>query len=61
MGSRSKQIVSLAEIPEEAGGLVGYGDSGDSPGGPLPAPPTQARGVDKRDRIYDAAIARYAG
>jgi AcrR family transcriptional regulator len=38
--------------------LIGYGDSGRQ--SPLPAPPTQARGVDKRDRLYEAAIARYA-
>jgi AcrR family transcriptional regulator len=37
--------------------LIGYGDGGRQ--SPLPAPPTQARGVDKRDRLYDAAIARY--
>jgi TetR/AcrR family transcriptional regulator len=40
-------------------GLVGYG-SDEPVTGTLPAPPTQARGVDKRDRIYEAAIARYA-
>lgn len=27
---------------------------------PLPAPPTQARGADKRDRLYEAAVARFA-
>jgi AcrR family transcriptional regulator len=37
--------------------LVGYGDGGRQ--APLPVPPTQARGVDKRDRLYEAAIARY--
>jgi AcrR family transcriptional regulator len=26
---------------------------------PLPSPPTQARGAEKRDRLYDAAMARY--
>jgi AcrR family transcriptional regulator len=37
--------------------LVGYASGrGHSP---LPTPPTQARGVEKRDRLYDAAIARY--
>ena len=41
-----------------AGSLIGYGDGGRQ--SPLPAPPTQARGVDKRDRLYQAAIARYA-
>jgi AcrR family transcriptional regulator len=45
-------------IPEKAEDvLVAYGDG--SRQGPLPAPPTQARGVDKRDRLYEAAIARY--
>jgi AcrR family transcriptional regulator len=38
-------------------GFIGYGGGiGQSP---LPAPPTQARGVEKRDRLYDAAMARY--
>jgi AcrR family transcriptional regulator len=37
--------------------LVGYG--GDGGRSPLPAPPTQARGAEKRDRLYEAAIARY--
>ena len=37
--------------------VVGYG--GGMSQSPLPAPPTQARGVDKRDRLYDAAMARY--
>jgi AcrR family transcriptional regulator len=37
--------------------FVGYG--GGFSQSPLPAPPTQARGVDKRDRLYDAAMARY--
>jgi AcrR family transcriptional regulator len=47
-----------SRVNELPGGLVGYGDD-DSPGTPLPTPPTQARGFDKRDRIYRAAIARY--
>jgi AcrR family transcriptional regulator len=38
--------------------LVGYG-GGDTPAARLPAPPTQARGFEKRDRIYEAAIARF--
>jgi TetR/AcrR family transcriptional regulator, repressor for uid operon len=38
--------------------LVGYG-VGDVPPARLPSPPTQARGFDKRDRIYEAAIARF--
>jgi AcrR family transcriptional regulator len=37
--------------------FVGYGGGAGS--SPLPAPPTQARGVDKRDRLYEAAMARY--
>ena len=37
--------------------LVGYG--GDGGRSPLPAPPTQARGAEKRDRLYEAAIVRY--
>jgi AcrR family transcriptional regulator len=41
----------------ESSGFVGYG--GGITQSPLPAPPTQARGVDKRDRLYDAAMARY--
>lgn len=41
----------------EGSTFVGYGGGiGQSP---LPAPPTQARGVEKRDRLYDAAMARY--
>lgn len=38
--------------------LVGQGRQG--PAAPLPAPPTQARGFEKLERIYRAAIARYA-
>jgi AcrR family transcriptional regulator len=59
MASRVNEISALDNIPAAAGSLVGYG-SDDSPGSALPAPPTQARGVDKRDRIFEAAIARYA-
>jgi AcrR family transcriptional regulator len=40
-------------------GLVGYGVD-ESATGTLPSPPTQARGVDKRDRIFEAAMARYS-
>ena len=47
------------QVKEIPGGLVGYG-SDEVPGTPLPSPPTQARGFDKRDRIYRAAITRYA-
>jgi AcrR family transcriptional regulator len=39
--------------------LVGYG-GGDGRPAQIPAPPTQARGFEKRDRIYEAAIARFA-
>lgn len=38
--------------------LVGYG-GGDVRPTRMPAPPTQARGFEKRDRIYEAAIARF--
>jgi AcrR family transcriptional regulator len=41
----------------EGSSFVGYG--GGTSQSPLPAPPTQARGVEKRDRLYDAAMARY--
>ena len=60
MGSRVNDASASEEIPVAAGGLVGYGDSDDSPGRALPTPPTQARGVEKRDRIFAAAIARYS-
>jgi AcrR family transcriptional regulator len=38
--------------------LVGYAGGGARPA-QMPAPPTQARGFEKRDRIYEAAIARF--
>jgi TetR/AcrR family transcriptional regulator, repressor for uid operon len=38
--------------------LVGYA-GGDASPAVMPAPPTQARGFEKRDRIYEAAIARF--
>jgi AcrR family transcriptional regulator len=38
--------------------LVGYG-GGDARPARLPEPPTQARGFEKRDRIYEAAIERF--
>jgi len=44
-------------VRNEDAGLIGYG--GGSVQSPLPAPPTQARGVEKRDRLFDAALARY--
>jgi AcrR family transcriptional regulator len=40
------------------GALVGYG-VGEVTTARLPAPPTQARGFEKRDRIYRAAIDRF--
>jgi AcrR family transcriptional regulator len=40
-----------------SGVVVGFG--GDRPGAALPAPPTQARGREKRERIYAASIARF--
>jgi AcrR family transcriptional regulator len=39
-------------------GLVGYG-ADDAPEAALPMPPKQARGAEKRDRIYAAALARF--
>ncbi len=47
-------MVSTLERP---GALVGYG--GEDGVARLPVPPTQARGVEKRDRIYRAALERY--
>ena len=38
--------------------LVGYA-TGDARPARMPTPPTQARGFEKRDRIYEAAIARF--
>src|SRR3954454_6957711 len=38
--------------------LVGYG-AGEAPAARMPVPPTQARGFEKRDRIYHAALARF--
>lgn len=48
-----------SEVNAIPSGLVGYG-SDEVPGATLPSPPTQARGFEKRDRIYRAAITRYA-
>jgi AcrR family transcriptional regulator len=39
-------------------GLVGYGAE-EAPDAALPMPPKQARGVEKRDRLYAAALARF--
>lgn len=50
-------MVSALKERQDARGLVGYG-AGESRG-PVPVPPTQARGAEKRDRIYRVAIARY--
>jgi AcrR family transcriptional regulator len=60
MGLRVNEVLVRDEVPVDAGGLIGYGADDESPDTGLPAPPTQARGVDKRDRIYRAAIDRYA-
>lgn len=38
--------------------LVGYA-TGDARSARMPAPPTQVRGFEKRDRIYEAAMARF--
>jgi AcrR family transcriptional regulator len=38
-------------------GMVGFGGDGADPR--LPVPPTQARGAEKRERLYRAAIARF--
>ena len=49
-------MVSSVKARSE-GVVVGYG--GDQPGTPLPAPATQERGREKRERIYRATIARF--
>jgi AcrR family transcriptional regulator len=59
MGLRVNEILASEETQIDGGGLIGYGTD-EASEATLPAPPTQARGVDKRDRIYQAAIARYA-
>jgi AcrR family transcriptional regulator len=51
-------MVSTIKASTAEQALVGYG-AGDSSETPLPAPPTQARGAEKRERIYRAAIERY--
>lgn len=43
-------------VDEQAIGFAG----GAGTRSPLPAPPTQARGAEKRERLYRAAIARFA-
>src|SRR3954452_21907521 len=50
-------MVSRAEHGRDLASSSGYGGGAGS--SPLPAPPTQARGVDKRDRLYGAPMARY--
>jgi AcrR family transcriptional regulator len=50
-------MASSTRAPD-AEALIGYG-AGERPGARLPTPPTQARGVEKRDRIYDAAVTLY--
>jgi len=52
-------MVSAVKQESTPLGLVGYG-AGESGETPVPAPPTQARGAEKRDRIYRAAIVRYS-
>ncbi|HSS34158.1 MAG TPA: TetR/AcrR family transcriptional regulator [Solirubrobacterales bacterium] len=46
-----------SEVPSGDGGLIGFGGVGEGP--KLPEPPKQARGAEKRDRIYEAAVARF--
>jgi TetR/AcrR family transcriptional regulator, repressor for uid operon len=50
VSSKTQQLIDQA--------LVGYG-GGEAPTTRMPEPPTQARGFEKRDRIYEAAIARF--
>jgi AcrR family transcriptional regulator len=50
-------VAAKTERTAVEGGLVGYGGGGRDTR--LPAPPTQARGAEKRERIYRAAIARF--
>ncbi len=53
-------MASKVATPTVEKGLVGYGDGdGKKDAARLPVPPTQERGVDKRDRLYQAAISRY--
>jgi AcrR family transcriptional regulator len=51
-------MASKVQAPILDEGLVGYG-GGEGKPAHLPSPPTQARGVEKRDRIYRAALSRY--
>jgi AcrR family transcriptional regulator len=50
VSSKSQELIERA--------LVGYG-VGEAPTARMPEPPTQARGFEKRDRIYRAAVARF--
>jgi TetR/AcrR family transcriptional repressor of uid operon len=50
VSSKNQQLIDQA--------LIGYA-GGDTSPARMPAPPTQARGFEKRDRIYEAAIARF--
>ncbi|HEY6772268.1 MAG TPA: TetR family transcriptional regulator [Solirubrobacterales bacterium] len=50
VSSKNQQLIDQA--------LVGYG-GGEAPTARMPEPPTQARGFEKRDRIYEAAMARF--
>src|SRR5262249_25597794 len=50
-------ISSMASSSGRSGALVGYGGEGGI--ARLPVPPTQARGGEKRDRIYRVALRRY--
>jgi AcrR family transcriptional regulator len=51
-------MASSVKHPTKSGGLLGYGER-EGVEARLPAPPTQARGAEKRDRIYEVALARY--
>jgi AcrR family transcriptional regulator len=51
-------MASSTKPRKSAGGLVGYGGS-EAREARLPAPPTQARGAEKRDRIYRSALSSY--
>ena len=51
----------LCQVSTQARELVGVGiGRGGGTQAPLPTPPKQARGADKRDRLYEAAIERFA-
>jgi AcrR family transcriptional regulator len=50
-------MASRANGPANPGGMVGFGSG--KGGTKLPEPPTQARGAQKRERLYRAAIERF--